>query len=623
MHNGSHSINELKSKKKFVSSHGSLMQRISQRFKCRRFLESINELPHVTTQFNSNTSTDGTFRSSDGSEFANGFHREQRSRRYDPTFRVKLNGSYNSSSSGSGNSIVSFSPSATNKRNSILNGNREELNNGRTEYYWNGIEQLKVLRQVSNDISECNLGKRKSLPVDLKVNNFTNLYSQHKNIRTSLSTCISTSLNLKRCASIYNIGFGRFQSYQKLERLGEGTYATVFKGRSLLTGQLVALKQIRLEPQEGAPCTAIREVSLLKQLRHANIVTLHDIIYDKVPREQSDRMNYRQLTFVFEYVDRDLKQYMEQETNGHGIHPHNIRLFMYQLCRALAYCHDRKILHRDLKPQNLLISRRGELKLADFGLARAKSIPTRSYSNEVVTLWYRPPDVLLGSTEYTSSIDMWGVGCIFAEMFTGRPLFPGSKCEDQLLLIFKLIGTPLVYEVADAIGNCPRKQHSGAMHLPSLPIFAARPLSNIFQNKHLMSFETLDLLEKLLVFNPNLRASSRECTEHAYFGSYKALNRIHPTQSIFDCCYESLEHRNLFDEQIFIYREKFPPAINSRPASIVGSNSRSKSTNESGSSIYNGLAERRFTVHDQNVENRVGYTAATAKSVSRRITIHL
>lgn len=189
------------------------------------------------------------------------------------------------------------------------------------------------------------------------------------------------------------------------------------------------MKEIRLEHEEGAPCTAIREASLLKQLKHANIVTLHDIIYTN-----------KTLTLVFEYLEKDLKQYMDDCNNI--MSTKNVKLFLFQLLRGLAYCHSRQILHRDLKPQNLLINQRGELKLADFGLARAKSIPTKTYSNEVVTLWYRPPDVLLGSTDYSTHIDMWGVGCIFAEMISGKPLFPGTRVEDELFLIFKTLGCP-------------------------------------------------------------------------------------------------------------------------------------------------------------------------------------
>lgn len=158
----------------------------------------------------------------------------------------------------------------------------------------------------------------------------------------------------------------------------------------------MALKEIRLQEEEGAPFTAIREASLLKELKHANIVTLHDIVHTR-----------ETLTFVFEYVvssflmfkfpqstfkqlqNTDLSQYMERHPGG--LDHRNVRLFLFQLLRGLTYCHKRRVLHRDVKPQNLLISEIGELKLADFGLARAKSVPSHTYSHEVVTLWYRPP----------------------------------------------------------------------------------------------------------------------------------------------------------------------------------------------------------------------------------------
>uniref|UniRef100_A0A8C5NCJ0 Cyclin-dependent kinase 17-like n=1 Tax=Gouania willdenowi TaxID=441366 RepID=A0A8C5NCJ0_GOUWI len=272
-------------------------------------------------------------------------------------------------------------------------------------------------------ISAEDLNKRLSLPADIRI---PDGYLE----KLQLSPTFDQPLSRRsRRASLSEIGFGKLETYVKLDKLGEGTYATVFKGRSKLTENLVALKEIRLEHEEGAPCTAIREVSLLKDLKHANIVTLHDIIHTE-----------KSLTLVFEYLDKDLKQYMDD--CGNILSMYNVKIFLYQILRGLAYCHRRKVLHRDLKPQNLLINDRGELKLADFGLARAKSVPTKTYSNEVVTLWYRPPDVLLGSSEYSTQIDMWGVGCIFYEMAAGRPLFPGSTVEDELHLIFRLLGTP-------------------------------------------------------------------------------------------------------------------------------------------------------------------------------------
>jgi len=239
---------------------------------------------------------------------------------------------------------------------------------------------------------------------------------------------------IDRRKNLIEIGFGKQETYQKGVVLGEGTYAIVYEGKSSLTGNRVALKEIRLDLEEGAPCTAIREISLLRDLKHGNIVTLHDIIHTN-----------KTITLVFEYLDWDLKHYMEQSQGAsktRSMDLNDVRIFMFQVLRGLAYCHDRRILHRDLKPQNLLINHKGELKLADFGLARAKSLPTKTYSNEVVTLWYRPPDVLLGSIEYTMSIDMWGVGCIYFEMVAGRPLFPGQEPNDQLDRIFKVLGTP-------------------------------------------------------------------------------------------------------------------------------------------------------------------------------------
>ena len=223
------------------------------------------------------------------------------------------------------------------------------------------------------------------------------------------------------------------EKYQKIEKIGEGTYGVVYKAKDRVTGEILALKKIRLEAEdEGIPSTAIREISLLKQLQHPNIVRLYDVVHSE-----------KKLTLVFEYLDQDLKKYLDNAGDT-GLDQATIKSFLWQLLQGISYCHQHRVLHRDLKPQNLLINLEGELKLADFGLARAFGIPVRSYTHEVVTLWYRAPDVLLGSRKYSTPVDMWSVGCIFSEMVTGQPLLPGGSENDQLLRIFKLLGTPTV-----------------------------------------------------------------------------------------------------------------------------------------------------------------------------------
>ncbi|XP_017070906.1 cyclin-dependent kinase 14 isoform X2 [Drosophila eugracilis] len=308
--------------------------------------------------------------------------------------------------------------------------------------------------------------------------------------------------------------FGKQEAYVKLEPLGEGSYATVYKGFSKLTYQRVALKEIRLQEEEGAPFTAIREASLLKELKHSNIVTLHDIVHTR-----------ETLTFVFEYVNTDLSQYMEKHPGG--LDHRNVRLFLFQLLRGLSYCHKRRVLHRDVKPQNLLISDCGELKLADFGLARAKSVPSHTYSHEVVTLWYRPPDVLLGSTEYSTSLDMWGVGCIFVEMVTGMPTFPGIRdTYDQLDKIFKLLGTPT------------EDTWAGVTHFPGykphkLGFYRPRKLGHNFPRLYdIIEGETI--ANGFLQLNPEQRLGADDALQHPYFAQLpKKLYELPDETSIF------------------------------------------------------------------------------------------
>lgn len=361
-----------------------------------------------------------------------------------------------------------------------------------------------VVMRNRRDFSQQMMNKRMSLPANVHIpQSCMNRFSP-------TATTQPMSRRLRR-ASLSEIGYGKMESYVKLNKLGEGTYATVFKGRSKLTDDLVALKEIRLEHEEGAPCTAIREVSLLRDLKQANIVTLHDIVHTE-----------KSLTLVFEYLDRDLKQYMD--SFGGILSMYNVKLFLFQLLRGIAYCHQRRVLHRDLKPQNLLINGKGELKLADFGLARAKSVPTKTYSNEVVTLWYRPPDVLLGSTEYNASIDMWGIGCIFFEMAAGRPLFPGSTVSDQLILIFQTLGTP------------NENTWRGVSTLPEYDVkkFKQYPGEQMRSLTPRLEQDGIDLLTSLLAYDPSKRITAADAIRHPFFTDLgNNIYKLPDTTSIF------------------------------------------------------------------------------------------
>lgn len=270
----------------------------------------------------------------------------------------------------------------------------------------------------------------------------------------------------------------------------------VYKAKDRASGEIIALKKIRLEAEdEGIPSTALREISLLKELQHCNIVRLYDVVHTE-----------KKLTLVFEYLDQDLKKYLDQ-CDG-GIEPRVLQSFLFQLVRGVAFCHRLRVLHRDLKPQNLLINREGELKLADFGLARAFGIPVRSYTHEVVTLWYRSPDVLLGSRKYSTPVDVWSIGCIFAEMSNGRPLFPGTSESDQLNLIFRKLGTP-TEEVYPAIVELPDYRTDFKRYKAS-----AGGMKDLCPR---LNSEGLNLLGHMLQFDPAKRITCKMALEHPFF----------------------------------------------------------------------------------------------------------
>eukprot|EP00054_Salpingoeca_dolichothecata_P017291 m.103258 g.103258 ORF g.103258 m.103258 type:complete len:295 (-) comp22395_c0_seq1:31-915(-) len=282
--------------------------------------------------------------------------------------------------------------------------------------------------------------------------------------------------------------------YLKTEKIGEGTYGTVYKAQVRATGDLVALKEIKLEAEdEGVPSTAIREISLLKELNHPNIVRLVEVIHAN-----------KNLTLVFEFLDRDLKRHMDISQGG--LDPMLIKSYMYQLFKGIAFSHSHRVLHRDLKPQNLLIDRHGSIKLADFGLARAFGIPVRTYTHEVVTLWYRAPEILLGTKQYACPVDIWSLGCIFAEMITRRPLFPGDSEIDELFRIFRVLGTP-TDDTWPGVSELPD-------YKPIFPKWERQNLADLIPGADEVA---IDLLSSMLQYEPSKRISAKMAMQHQYF----------------------------------------------------------------------------------------------------------
>eukprot|EP00927_Polykrikos_kofoidii_P044832 TRINITY_DN38709_c0_g1_i1.p1 TRINITY_DN38709_c0_g1~~TRINITY_DN38709_c0_g1_i1.p1 ORF type:complete len:375 (+),score=62.20 TRINITY_DN38709_c0_g1_i1:83-1126(+) len=295
----------------------------------------------------------------------------------------------------------------------------------------------------------------------------------------------------------------RFETkYEILEPnpLGEGTYGKVYKAIQR-TGQqqLVAMKKMKLDAEEeGLPSTAIREIALLRELSHENVMKLLDVFCSTT-----------RLTLVFEYLEKDLKKYMKS-TSG-NLSPLVIKSLSYQLLKGIEACHANRILHRDLKPQNLLIDQRSglKLKIADFGLARAYTVPIPKYTHEVVTVWYRAPEILLGSALYSIPVDLWSVGCIIGEMATSAPLFGGDSEIDTIFKVFQKLGTPTeeswpgLKDLPDFKATFPRWRHKG--------------WENIRNTRHQLGADGVDLLDKLLIFDPKRRLSARKALTYAYF----------------------------------------------------------------------------------------------------------
>ncbi|KAH8506835.1 hypothetical protein Peur_044001 [Populus x canadensis] len=300
--------------------------------------------------------------------------------------------------------------------------------------------------------------------------------------------------------------------FEKLEQIGEGTYGQVYMAREIKTGEIVALKKIRMDNErEGFPITAIREIKILKKLHHENVINLKEIVTSPGPeRDEQGRPDGNKykggIYMVFEYMDHDLTGLADRP--GMRFSVPQIKCYMRQLLTGLHYCHVNQVLHRDIKGSNLLIDNEGNLKLADFGLARSFSNDhNANLTNRVITLWYRPPELLLGTTKYGPAVDMWSVGCIFAELLHGKPIFPGKDEPEQLNKIFELCGAPDEFNWP-GVSKIPWYNNLK----PTRPM--KRRLREVFRH---FDRNALELLEKMLTLDPSERISAKDALDAEYF----------------------------------------------------------------------------------------------------------
>ncbi|KAI4177796.1 MAG: hypothetical protein LQ343_000260 [Gyalolechia ehrenbergii] len=312
-------------------------------------------------------------------------------------------------------------------------------------------------------------------------------------------------------------GCSSIKSYETSEKLGEGTFGEVYKARSVKDGHIVALKKILMHNEkDGFPITALREIKLLKMLSHPNILRLEEMA---VERTKGEGRKKAIMYMVTPYMDHDLSGLLENP-KVHFSEP-QIKCYMLQLLEGLRYLHANKILHRDMKAANLLINNQGILQIADFGLARPYDDPPpqpgkgggearRDYTTLVVTRWYRPPELLLQLRRYTTAIDMWGVGCVFGEMFKGKPILAGTSDLNQAQMIFDLVGSPTEE-------NMP-----GWSSLPGcdgVRSFSPRSstLAQVFRQE---GSSAISLLNELLKLDWRKRINAIDALQHPYFDSH-------------------------------------------------------------------------------------------------------
>ena len=309
--------------------------------------------------------------------------------------------------------------------------------------------------------------------------------------------------------------------FEQLNRIDEGTYGVVFRARDKRTGEVKALKKVKMEKErEGFPLTALREANILIAMRHPNVVDVAEMVVGA---------SLDSVFMVMEFCEHDLKALMETMPKPFTIP--EVKCLMRQLASGVSYLHENWVLHRDLKTSNVLVNNRGELKLCDFGLARRFGDPARAYTQVVVTLWYRAPELLLGERVYGTAIDAWSLGCIFAELLAKEPLFQGKNEADQTEKIFALLGAP-DERVWPGHATLPNARKAARFkHQPHNRLRSAFPERSANDAGPTISDAGFDLLNRLLAYDPARRASARDALDHAWFEEFPPAKdrRLMPT----------------------------------------------------------------------------------------------
>ncbi|XP_059143125.1 cyclin-dependent kinase-like 1 isoform X2 [Physella acuta] len=287
----------------------------------------------------------------------------------------------------------------------------------------------------------------------------------------------------------------KMDKYEKINKIGEGSYGVVFKCRNRETSQLVAIKKfVESEEDPLIKKIAMREIRMLKQLKHPNLVNLIEVFRRR-----------KRLHLVFEYVDHTVLN--ELDRYPRGVPEKMVQRIIYQTLLAVNFCHQHNTIHRDVKPENILITRQGQVKLCDFGFARVLTGPGGEYTDYVATRWYRSPELLVGDTQYGPPVDVWAIGCVFAELLTGQAIWPGRSDVDQLYLIRKTLGDLIPRHLEIFSNNTFFK----GMTIPEPD--RLEPLEERYPQ---MSQNAMSFLQNCVRMDPNERWSCSQLIQHNY-----------------------------------------------------------------------------------------------------------